>query len=130
MDDGIGNTLVSLDAIFCSRREAASRPASLTAAATVTARHSRFVDRCGMSMTSDSSSQSSAESLASSGPNKSVTAAMNADSSVPAVRISSSQDDLLNDSSLLIQFPLFQIALVDSTGCDARITPETCEADN
>ena len=68
--------------------ETASRFASLAEAAIVTARQFRLVDRGGLSISFDSSSQSSAESLATSGPNSSVTAPMNADNSRSAMSIS------------------------------------------
>jgi hypothetical protein len=63
----------------------------------VTARQSRPVARGGLSISSDSSSQSSVESLACSAPNNSVTARMNADNSRSAMLIWSSQVELQND---------------------------------
>jgi hypothetical protein len=66
----------------------------------VTARQSRLVARSELSFSSNSSSQSSVESLACSGPNNSVTARMNADNSCSAILIWSSQVELQNDSSL------------------------------
>ena len=66
----------------------------------MTARQSRLVARGGLSVSSDSSRQSSVESLACSGPNNSVSARMNADNSRSAMLIWSSQVELQNDSSL------------------------------
>ena len=77
----------------------ASRFASLADAAIVTARQYRLVDRGGPSINSDSSSQSSAESLASSEPNSWVTAPMNADNSRSAMSTSAAQFELQNCSS-------------------------------
>jgi hypothetical protein len=69
----------------------------------VTARQSRLVARGDPSISSDASSQSSAESLACSGPNNSVTASMNADNSRSAIWIWSPQGELQNDSSLSME---------------------------
>jgi hypothetical protein len=78
LDDGIGDTFVSVDAASARRsRATVSRLANRAEAATVTARQSRLVARGGLPINSDSSSQSPAESRASSGPNNSVTALMN-----------------------------------------------------
>ena len=66
----------------------------------MTARQSRLMALGGLSISSDSSSQSSAESLACSGPNNSVTAQMNADNSRSAMLIWFSQVELRTDSSL------------------------------
>src|SRR3984885_9118754 len=74
-------------------------------AATVTARQSRLVARGGRSISSDSSSQSSVESLACSGSNNSVTARRNADNSRSAMLIRSLQVELQNDSSLSMGSP-------------------------
>src|SRR5579863_53087 len=76
------------------RREAKVRRfASVAAAAIVTARHFWLVD-LRLSISSASPSQSSAESLASSEPNNSVTALINADSSRSAISISAAQFEL------------------------------------
>jgi len=72
----------------------------------VTARQSRLVDRGGLSISSDSSSQSSAESLACSGPNNSVTAPMNADNSLSSLCIWSVYAELENDSFMFIGYSL------------------------
>src|ERR1700683_1343919 len=74
-------------------------------AAAVPARQSRLVARGGLSISSASSSQSSVESLACSGPNNSVTARRNADNSRSAMLIRSLQVELQNDSSLSMGSP-------------------------
>jgi len=63
----------------------------------VTARQSRLVDREGLSIRSDSSSQSSAESRACSGPNSMVTARMKAANSRSAMCTWSSYVESRND---------------------------------
>src|SRR5271166_3770742 len=78
LDDSIGETFGSVDDAGVRRSRApVTRFASRAEAATVTARQSRLVDRGAQSINSDSSSQSSAESRACSGPNNSFTAPMN-----------------------------------------------------
>jgi hypothetical protein len=67
-----------------------TRSASRADAAIVTDRQFRLSDRGVLSIRSDSSSQSSAESLACSGPYNSVAARTNADSSRSAICIWSS----------------------------------------
>src|SRR5580693_903472 len=88
--------------VFGDARRQVRRFASRAEAATVTARQSRLVDRGGLSISSDSSSQSSAESLACSGPNNSVTAPMNTDNSLSSICISSAYIELENDSFVFI----------------------------
>src|ERR1700677_585685 len=78
LDDSIGETFGSVDdASVLQSRARVTRFANRAAAAPVTVRQSRLVDRGGQSINSDSSSQSSAESRACSGPNNSFTAPMN-----------------------------------------------------
>jgi hypothetical protein len=64
----------------------------------VTARQSRLADPGWISIDSNSSSQSTAESWAWSGPNNSFTALMNAESSCSAIRVRSIQIELEIDS--------------------------------
>ncbi|HTC47293.1 MAG TPA: hypothetical protein VK722_08220 [Candidatus Aquilonibacter sp.] len=109
-----------------------SRFANLAEAATVTARQSRLVDRSGLSVDSNSSSQSSAASLACSGPNNSVTALVKADNSSSAISAWSAQVGLLNDSSLFMVFLLLQrsAAGLECVGCDEAITPDARRRSN
>ncbi len=98
---GVGDTFGTVDDAGVRRSLASdTRFASRAEAATVTARQSRPLDRGGLSIRSDSSSHSSVESLACSGPNNSVTARMNADNSRSAILIWSSQVEWGNDFSL------------------------------
>ncbi len=99
LDDGIGDTFVSAERASSLRRcgGRASRLASLAAPPTVTARHSRFVDRGGLSINSASLSQSSAASRACSDPNISATARMNAANSRSAICTWFSQVESKND---------------------------------
>ena len=68
----------------------------------MTARQSRLVDPGWISINSDSSSQSTAESWACSGPSNSFTALMNADNSRSAICVCSMQIELENDSFVFI----------------------------
>jgi hypothetical protein len=77
LDEGIAGIFVLAGATNNGRCATASRFASLAEAAIVTARQFRPVDRGGLSIDSGSSSQSSADSRAWSGPNNSFTAPMN-----------------------------------------------------
>jgi hypothetical protein len=84
LDDGIGdNWLPVFDVPSDISRWSAtfSRFVNRTEAAIVILRQSLWVDRGDISINSDSWSQSSADSLASSAPNNSATAAMNAENS-------------------------------------------------
>jgi hypothetical protein len=89
LDEGIGDTLVSVNATPGVGRFTSvfSRLASRTEAATVTDPQSRPVDPGKASIDSSSSTQSSAASLACSGPNNSVTALMKAPNSRSAMTI-------------------------------------------
>src|SRR5216683_352449 len=78
-----------------------NRFASRAEAAIVTARQSRLVDRGWLSI-SNSSSQSTAESWACSGPSNSFTALMNAENSRSAICICSLQMEVENDSLVFI----------------------------
>ncbi len=64
----------------------------------MTARQCRVLDPRSLSINSNSSSQSTTESWAWSGPNNSFTALMNAESSCSAIRVCSMQIELENDS--------------------------------
>src|SRR5712671_6335573 len=79
-----------------------NRFASRAEAAIVTDRQCRLVDPGLLSIDSNSSSQSTAESWACSGPCNSFTALMNAQNSRSAICICSLQIELENDSFLLI----------------------------
>src|SRR6266446_10965256 len=79
-----------------------NRFASRAEAAIVTARQCRLVDPGLLSIDSNSSSQSTAESWACSAPCNSFTALMNAQNSRSAICICSLQIELENDSFLLI----------------------------
>ena len=68
----------------------------------MTARQCRLVDPGWLSINSDSSSQSTSESWACSGPNNSFTALMNAENSRYAICVCSSQVELENDSFVSI----------------------------
>ena len=89
MDEGIGDTLVSVDATRGVVRSnlVFSRLESWAAVATVTDPQSRLVGPGKASINSSSSTQSSAASLACSGPNNSVTALMKARNSRSAKTI-------------------------------------------
>jgi hypothetical protein len=88
-------------AVTC--RGAVSRFASLAETAIVTARQLPLVDKAGLSIRSNSSSQSSAASFASSDPYRCVTARRNADNSRPAICIWSAQLESQNCSQLFIE---------------------------
>lgn len=92
----------------------------------MTARQFRLVGRSGLSIDSNSSSQSSVESLACSGPYNSVTALMKADNSRSAISVWSAQVGLLNDSLFMV-FLLrqFSDACFARVGHDEAITPDT-----
>jgi len=80
----------------------ASRVASRAEAAIVTARQSRLVDPGRLSISSNSSSQSTADSRAWSGPCNSFTALMNAENSRSAIRVCFLQIELKNESFVFI----------------------------
>jgi hypothetical protein len=90
LDDGIGDIFVSVEAAEQIRGcvTVSRRFASRAAAAIVTARHFRSIDREGLSINVNSSSQTAVETRACSGPNSSVTAPMNADNSHSALCVS------------------------------------------
>jgi hypothetical protein len=79
-----------------------NRFASRAEAAIVTARQCRLVDPGWLSINSNSSSQSTAESWACSGPSNSFTALMNAENSRSAICICSLQIELEKDSFVSI----------------------------
>jgi hypothetical protein len=128
LEHNIGDAFAQLDGTAADRSCSGevSRFAIFAKAATVTARQSRPVDRSGLSVDSNSSSQSSAASLACSGPNNSVTALVKADNSRSAISVWSAQVRLPNVSSLFMVFPLQQLSAagLDCVGRDEAITPD------
>jgi len=120
LDDGIGDTVASVDATSVRWGSAmVTRFASRAEAAIVTARQYRLVGRGGLSLNSDSSSQSSAESLACSGPNNSVTALMKADNSRSAISICSAQVELLTDGCVFMELSPLQVYCAATIAADA-----------
>jgi hypothetical protein len=96
-----------------------SRFANRAEAATVTARQSRLVRRGELSIKSDSSSQSSADSRACFGPNNPVIAPMNDANSHSAKCIWSAQVELSNDSSECMGFSSFSACVCNPTASAA-----------
>src|SRR5207302_8779939 len=105
LDEGIVDTFVLVDVfgelpIMRSRRS--NRFAGRAEAAIVTSRQCRLVVPGWLSINSNSSSQSNAESWAWSGPSNSFTALMNAENSRSAISVCSLQMEVENDSLVFI----------------------------